>query len=132
MPAKWFLLKEKPLSSQLQAYVKSENVLGNGSLIRRRSIAERKGKDVFPVWPLMGNGDSGDDNEDLPNAWCSRWPRHIMSALAKSAIRMSRTVGVDVSKLRRGSKKEEDCEERNEQNAGWRILRPYFANPSHN
>ena len=87
---------------------------------------------MFPVWPLMGNGDTGDDNEDLPNAWCSRWPRHIMSALAKSAIRMTRTVGVDVSKLRRGSKKEEDCEKHNEQNAGWRILRPYFVDPSHN
>ena len=45
---------------------------------------------------------------------------------------MTRTVGVDVSKLRRGSKKEEDCEEHNEQNAGWRILRPYFVDPSHN
>lgn len=86
---------------------------------------------MFPVWPLMGNGDTGDDNEDLPNAWCSRWPRHIMSALAKRAIRMIRTVGVDVSKLCRGSKKEENCEERNKQNAGWRILRPYFADPSH-
>ena len=66
----------------------------------------------------MGNGDTGDDNEDLPNAGCRRWPGYIMSALAKRAIRMSRTVGVDVSKLRRGSKKEEDCEEGNEQNAG--------------
>jgi hypothetical protein len=87
---------------------------------------------VLPVWPLMGNGDTGDNNEDLPNARCSRWPRHIMSAFAKRAIRMSRTVGVEVSKLGRGSKKEEDCEERYEQNAGWRILRPHFADPSHN
>ena len=112
--------------------MKSENVLGNGSLIRRRSIAERKREDVFPVWPLMGNCDSGDDNEDLPNAWCSRWPRHIMSALAKRAIRVSRTVGMDVSKLCRASDEEEDCDERNEQNAGRGILRPYFADPSHN
>src|ERR1035441_5721855 len=55
-----------------------------------------------------------------------------MSALAKRAIRMSRTVRVDVSKLCRGAKEQEDREERNEQSAGWRILRPYFADPSHN
>ena len=39
---------------------------------------------------------------------------------------------MDVSKLCRASDEEEDCEERNEQNAGWRILRSYFADPSHN
>ena len=113
-------------------YVKSENVLGNGSLIRRRSIAESKREDVLPVLPLVENCNAGQDDEDLLNAGCRRWPRYIVRALAKRAIRMSRTVGMDVSKLCRGSKKEKDREDRNEQNAGWRILRPYFADPSHN
>ena len=87
---------------------------------------------MLPVLPLIGNCNTGEDNEDLLNARCRRWLGYIMSALAKRAIRMSRTVGMDVSKLCRASDEEEDCEERNEQNAGWRILRPYFADPSHN
>ena len=36
---------------------------------------------------------------------------------------MSRSVGMDVSKLCRASDEEEDCDERNEQNAGRGILR---------
>jgi hypothetical protein len=87
---------------------------------------------VLPVLPLIGDRNTGEDNEDLLNARCRRWLGYIMSALAKRAIRMSRTVGMDVSKLCRASNEEEDCEECNEQNAGWRILRSYFADPSHN
>jgi hypothetical protein len=130
-PLSGFPSKEKPLRSQLQAYVKSENVLGNGSLIRRRPIAERKGEDVFTVLPLIENCNPGEDNEDLLNAGCRRWLGYIMSALAKRAIRTSRTVGVDVSKLCRGAKEEEDCEERNEQNAGRCVRRSHFASPQH-
>jgi hypothetical protein len=87
---------------------------------------------VLPVLPLIGNCNTGEDNEDLLNAGCRRWLGYIMSALAKRAIRMSRSVGMDVSKLCRASDEEEDCDERNEQNAGRGILRPYFADPSHN
>lgn len=94
---------EKQLRSQLQAYVKSENVLGNGVLIRRRSVREREGEDVFPVWPLMGNGNTRDDNKDLLNARCVRGPGHVVRALAKRAIRMSHAVSVDVSKLCSGA-----------------------------
>ena len=112
--------------------MKSESALGNGSLIRRRSITERKREDVLPVLPLIGNCNTGEDNEDLLNAGSGRWLGDTMSALAKRAIRMSGTVGMNVSKLRRASDEEEDCEEGNEQNAGWGILRPYFADPSHN
>jgi hypothetical protein len=112
--------------------VKSENVLGNGSLIRRRSIAERKREDVLAVLPLIGNCNTGEVDEDLLNAGCRRWLSYIMSALAKRAIRMISTVGMYVSKLGGASDEEENCEERNEQNASWRILRSYFADPSHN
>ena len=87
---------------------------------------------MLPVLPLIGNCNTGEDNEDLLNAGCRRWLGYTMGALAKRAIRMNRTVGVDVSKLCRASDEEKDCEERNEQNAGWRILRSYFADPSHN
>jgi hypothetical protein len=86
---------------------------------------------VFPVLPLIENCNTGEDDEDLLNAGCRRWPGYIMSALAKRAIRMSRTVGVDVSKLCRGSKKEEDCEERNEQNAGRCVRCSHFASSQH-
>ena len=87
---------------------------------------------MLPVLPLIGNCNTGEDNEDLLNAGCRRWLGYIMSALAKRAIRMSRAVSVDVSKLCRGADEEKDCEEGNEQNAGLRTLRPYFADPSHN
>jgi hypothetical protein len=79
----------------------------------------------------MGNCNTGEDDEDLLNAGCRRWLGYIMSALAKRAIRMISTVGMDVSQLCRASDEEEDCEERDEQNAGWRILRSYFGDPSH-
>lgn len=86
---------------------------------------------MFPVRPLVGNGDTGEDNEDLLNARCGRWLGKIVRTLAKRTIRASRTVGVDVSKLCRGSKKEKDRKEHNEQNAGTRVKCPHFANPQH-
>jgi hypothetical protein len=58
---------------------------------------------VLPVLPLIGNCNTGEDNEDLLNAGCRRWLGYIMSALAKRAIRMSRAVSVNVSKLCRGA-----------------------------
>lgn len=73
---------------------------------------------MLPVLPLIGNCNTGEDDVDLLNAGCRRWLSYIMSALAKRAIRMINTVGMDVSKLGRASDEEEDCEERNEQNAG--------------
>lgn len=58
---------------------------------------------MFAVWPLMGNGNTCDDNKDLLNARCRRGPGHIVRTLAKCAIRMTRAVGVDVSKLSGGA-----------------------------
>ena len=86
---------------------------------------------MFPVLPLIENCNTGEDNEDLLNAGRRRWPGYIMSALAKRAVRTGRTVGVDVSKLCRGANEEEDCEERNEQNAGRCVRCSHFASPQH-
>jgi hypothetical protein len=86
---------------------------------------------VFPVLPLKGNCNTGEDNEDLLNAGRRRWPGNIMRTLAKRAIRMIRAIGMDVSKLCRGAEEEENCEERNEQNTGRCVRCSHFASPQH-
>lgn len=54
---------------------------------------------MLAVRPLMGNDNTRDDDKDLLNARCRRGPGHVVRTLAKDAIRMTRAVGVDVSKL---------------------------------
>jgi hypothetical protein len=55
-----------------------------------------------------------------------------MRRLAKGAIRMIRTVCMDVRQLYRRTKEQKERDERKEQKASWRILRPNCPHPSHN
>jgi hypothetical protein len=55
-----------------------------------------------------------------------------MRSLAERAIRMCRTVRMNVRHLDCAAKEEKSREKRYEQNIYVRIARPYFADPSHN
>ena len=86
---------------------------------------------MLAIWALMGNGNTRDDNNDLLNARCRRRPGHIVHALAKGAIRMTRAIGVYVCQLSGGAEEQEDREERDEENAGRCIRCSHFASPQH-
>lgn len=55
-----------------------------------------------------------------------------MSVLAKSAIRVSRAVWVEMQKLNGRSEDEQECEEGDEQNTGRGIRRPHSLAQDHN
>ena len=48
----------------------------------------RIGEDVCAVLPLMGNGNTGYRDENLPDANCSRRPDYVMCALTERTILM--------------------------------------------
>ena len=56
----------------------------------------RKRKNVFAVLRLNRGGEADDGNEDWLNAGRGRRPNYVMRALAERAIRMCRTILMDV------------------------------------
>ena len=85
-------------------YTSSETVLGDGSLVRRRSIPVGIGEDVFPVRLRRDWGDAANDKKDRPEGWRCRWANDIVRVLTKCAIRVARTIWVEVRDLDRGAK----------------------------
>jgi len=56
----------------------------------------RVGEEMFAVRASRTWGDTLNDNEDGSDARSCRWPNNIMCILTKHAIRMPRTVRVEM------------------------------------
>ena len=68
----------------------------------------REGKDMFAVFPLERRGNAAYDMEDMLNAGRGRGPDDIVGVQTKSAIRVSRSVCMCMSKLDRGAEEQKN------------------------
>ena len=77
----------------------------------------RIGEEVFAVYPRRKWRNTLDNEENGPEGRSRRRPNDVMRVLAKRAVRVPGTVLVEVHHLDGGAEDEQNCEERNEQNA---------------
>ncbi len=105
-----FPMKEKPRVRPLGPRdVNSETVLGDGSLVRRGSVPMRIGEYVFAVQACRWWDYTLGNDKNRPQAGSCGRPNDIMNVLAQRAIRMSRTVRMEVHQLDSGSEDEQEC-----------------------
>ncbi len=91
----------------------------------------RVGKEVLATRPGRRRNHMASCEQDGADAGSCRWPDDDMGALAKRAIRVSRSVRVKVRKLDSSTKNQQEGEDCNEQNTTEGIRRPNFVIARH-